>query len=86
MPTRNVNPTDEQDAFVEKMVKAGNYQNASEAMRDAVRALQRRWKEDELRLAALRKVLKEGADAIARGEYDDVDEADLDAYLDKLGR
>ncbi|MCM0020656.1 MAG: type II toxin-antitoxin system ParD family antitoxin [Tagaea sp.] len=86
MPTRNVNLTDEQDAFVEKMVKAGKYQNASEAMRDAVRALQRRWKEDELRLAALRKALKEGVDAIARGEYEDVDEADLDAYLDKLGR
>jgi antitoxin ParD1/3/4 len=86
MPTRNVNLTDEQDAFVEKMVKTGKYQNASEAMRDAVRALQRRWKEDELRLAALRKALKEGADAIARGEYEDVDAADLDAYLGKLGR
>ncbi|MCM0021143.1 MAG: type II toxin-antitoxin system ParD family antitoxin [Tagaea sp.] len=86
MPTRNVNLTDEQDAFVEKMVKSGKYQNASEAMRDAVRALQHRWKEDELRLAALRKALKEGADSIARGEYEDVDDADLDAYIDKLGR
>lgn len=86
MPTRNVNLTDEQDAFVEKMVKAGKYQNASEAMRDAVRALQRRWKEDELRLAALRKALKDGADAIARGEYDDVASADLDAYLGKIGK
>ena len=47
MPTRNVNLTDDQDAFVEKMVKAGKYQNASEAMRDAVRGLQQRWKEDE---------------------------------------
>ena len=37
MPTRNVNLTDEQDAFVERMVKSGKYQNASEAMRDAVR-------------------------------------------------
>ena len=40
MPTRNVNLTDEQDAFVERMVKSGKYQNASEAMRDAVRGLQ----------------------------------------------
>ncbi|MBM3651163.1 MAG: type II toxin-antitoxin system ParD family antitoxin, partial [Alphaproteobacteria bacterium] len=46
MPTRNVNLTDDQDAFVEKMVKAGKYQNASEAVRDAVRGLQQRWKED----------------------------------------
>ena len=55
MPTRNVNLTDDQDAFVERMVKAGRYQNASEAMRDAVRGLQQRWKEDELKLAALRE-------------------------------
>ena len=26
MPTRNVNLTDDQDAFVEKMVKTGKYQ------------------------------------------------------------
>jgi antitoxin ParD1/3/4 len=86
MPTRNVNLTDEQDAFVEKMVKTGKYQNASEAMRYAVRALQRRWKEDELRLAALRKALKEGIDAAERGDYVEIADADLDSYLDKLGR
>jgi Arc/MetJ-type ribon-helix-helix transcriptional regulator len=33
MPTRNISLTDEQDAFVEKVVKAGEYQNASEAVR-----------------------------------------------------
>ena len=42
MPTRSINLTDDHDAFVEKMVKAGKYQNASEAMRDAVRGLQQR--------------------------------------------
>jgi antitoxin ParD1/3/4 len=39
MPTRNVNLTAEQDAFVEDIVRAGKYQNASEAMRDALRGL-----------------------------------------------
>ena len=85
MPTRNINLTDEQDAFVERMVKAGKYQNASEAMRDAVRGLQQRWKEDELKLKALRKLVREGASALERGEADEVDDADLDAYLDRLG-
>ena len=85
MPTRNINLTDEQDAFVERMVKAGKYQNASEAMRDAVRGLQQRWKEDELKLKALRKLVREGASALERGESDEVDDADLDAYLDRLG-
>lgn len=84
MPTRNVNLTDDQDAFVERMVKAGKYQNASEAMRDAVRGLQQRWKEDELKLTALRKQIKAGAEALDRGDFTEVNDADLDAALDKL--
>lgn len=32
MPTRNINLTSEQDAFVSKAVEAGEYQNASEAI------------------------------------------------------
>jgi len=32
MPTRNISLTAEQDAFVEKLVEAGEYQNASEAV------------------------------------------------------
>ena len=39
MPTRNISLTSEQDAFIEKAVKSGEYQNASEAVRDALRAL-----------------------------------------------
>jgi antitoxin ParD1/3/4 len=34
MPTRNISLTPEQDAFVEKVVEAGEYQNASRG-RDA---------------------------------------------------
>ncbi len=84
MPTRNVNLTDDQDAFVERMVKTGKYQNASEAMRDAVRGLQQRWKEDELKLTALRKRIRAGAEALDRGDFTEIDDADLDAALDKL--
>ncbi|MEI6985641.1 MAG: type II toxin-antitoxin system ParD family antitoxin [Rhodospirillaceae bacterium] len=84
MPTRNVNLTDDQDAFVERMVKAGRYQNASEAMRDAVRGLQQRWKEDELKLAALREQIWAGAEALDRGDFTEIEDADLDDTLDKL--
>ncbi len=45
MPTRNISLTPEQDAFVEKVVQAGEYQNASEAVRDALRTLQQRRRE-----------------------------------------
>jgi len=84
MPTRNINLTDDQDAFVERMVKAGKYQNASEAMRDAVRGLQQRWKEDELKLTALRRQIRSGAYALDRGDFIEIDDADLDTTLDRL--
>lgn len=84
MPTCNVSPTDEQDAFVEKVVKTGEYQNASEAVRDALRALQQRRREDALKLKALRAQIKSGIDALDRGDFVEVDDAQLDDYLDGL--
>ena len=84
MPTRNVNLTDDQDAFVEMMVKTGKYQNASETVRDALRALQQRWMEDELKLTILRKQIKAGITALNRGDFTEVEDADLDSTLDKL--
>jgi antitoxin ParD1/3/4 len=84
MPTRNINLTPEQDAFVEDMVRAGKYQNASEAMRDALRALQQRQKADELKLELLRTQIAAGLDAFNRGAFIEVGDADLDAVLDGL--
>jgi len=82
MPTRNINLTDEQDAFVEEGVRTGKYQNASEAMRDAVRGLQQRLTADELKLELLRTHIKAGLDALDRGAFTEVDDIDLDATLD----
>jgi len=84
MPTRNINLTDAQDAYIEKMVANGTYQNASEAMRDALRALQQRAREDELKLEALRAAIKAGLDDYARGAFDTVDIDRIDTYLEKL--
>ena len=84
MPTRNISLTPEQDAFVEEIVEAGEYQNASEAIRDALRALQQRRKEDSLRLKALRAQLKVGIDALDRGDFVEIDDADLERYLERL--
>ena len=84
MPTRNVNLTETQDAFVERLVRSGKYQNASEAVRDAIRGLQQRLKEDELRLRVLRREIQIGIDELDRGEYLEVADADLEAALDGL--
>ncbi len=84
MPTRNISLTPEQDAFVEKVVNAGEYQNASEAVRDALRALQQRRREDALKLKALRTQIKAGAGALERGEFTEIADADLENYLEGL--
>jgi antitoxin ParD1/3/4 len=84
MPTRNISLTAEQDAFVEEIVEAGEYQNASEAVRDALRVLQQRRKEDSLKLKALRAQIRAGVDALARGEFAEIDDTELEGYLDRL--
>lgn len=84
MPTRNISLTPEQDAFIEEAVKSGEYQNASEAIRDALRALLQRRREDALKLEVLRQQIDAGVAALERGEFIDVADAALDAYLDGL--
>ncbi|MGA9846119.1 MAG: type II toxin-antitoxin system ParD family antitoxin [Roseiarcus sp.] len=84
MPTRNVNLTAEQDAFVEDVVRAGKYQNASEAIRDALRGLQQRLQADDLKLELLRGQVKAGLEALERGAFTEVDSDALDETLDGL--
>jgi antitoxin ParD1/3/4 len=81
VPTRNISLTPEQDALIKRMVDSGEYQNASEAVRDALRALQLRRKEDALKLRALRAELQVGIDALDRGDYLELDTRELEAYL-----
>jgi antitoxin ParD1/3/4 len=84
MPTRNINLTPEQDAFVQDIVDAGEYQNASEAIRDALRALQQRRREEKLRLKLLRAEVRAGIHALERGAYVEIEAGDLDSYLERL--
>lgn|SRR5215469_4261864 len=69
MPTRNVNLTDTLDHFIVEKVKSGRYENASEVMRAALRALEREEKEYEAKLAALRSAIDAGdSSEVARGD------------------
>jgi antitoxin ParD1/3/4 len=84
MPTRNVVLTDQQAELVEKLVKSGRYQNASEVLQDGLRLLQRRELEESAKLEALRGALDEAEAAVATGEihnygpslFDEVDDED----------
>jgi antitoxin ParD1/3/4 len=84
MPTRNVSLTPEQDAFIDEVLEKGEYRNASEAMRDAIRVLQQRRTEDALKLDRLRVAIDQGIAALERGDYTEVEDENLDAYLDEL--
>jgi antitoxin ParD1/3/4 len=83
VPTRNVSLTAEQDAFVERVIKAGEYQNASEAIRDALRVLQQKRRKDAFKLKAFRAHIKAELDAHERGDFIEVAEAKLDDYLEQ---
>ena len=49
-----------------------------------LRALQQRRAEDSLKLGKLRVAIRQGIAALDRGEFSEVADEDLDAYLDGL--
>lgn len=85
MPTRNVNLTKHWDDFVEQGVESGRFSNASEVMREGLRMLEQRQREDAAKLEWLRAAIKEGDDAIARGDYFELNsEAEIDQFFDQI--
>jgi antitoxin ParD1/3/4 len=84
VPTRNISLTREQDEFVEQVVGSGDYQNASEAVRDALRLLQLRRQEDALKLDALRLQISAGLQALERGDFVELNDEQLESYFDRL--
>ena len=60
MPTRNVSLTDELDRYVEQSVRSGHYDNASEVVRAAIRALMQSEAEDQAKVEALKVEIADG--------------------------
>ena len=56
----NVSLTPKLEGFVKSKVKAGDYNNASEVIREAVRLLQERDAGRKIELAALRRAIRDG--------------------------
>ena len=69
MPTRNGNLTDELEHFVQARVESGHYQKGSEVIRAALRSLDREEKQNEVKLAMLRRAIDEGdTSGVASGD------------------
>jgi antitoxin ParD1/3/4 len=86
MPTRNINLTDRFDRFIEAEVGSGRYGNASEVVREGLRLMERRKREERTKLKWLRGAVSEGLDQIDRGEgleFRSIDE--VEKHIDRLG-
>lgn len=64
----NVSLTPELEKFVEKKVKSGRYQSASEVIRDGLRLLEDEDRLRTLRLEDVRRKIQLGLDQLDRGE------------------
>jgi antitoxin ParD1/3/4 len=60
MPTRNVSLPEKLDQFITAKVESGDYANASEVMRTALRLLEKEEREYEEKMAVLRAAIAVG--------------------------
>lgn len=63
MPNLNVVLTDRLDSFVADQVESGNYADASDVVRAALRNLEREQQEYDAKMIALQAALQEGEDS-----------------------
>ena len=86
MPTRNVNLTEHFDCFIEAGIASGRFSSASEVVRDGLRLLEQREREDQAKIEWLRAAAKEGFDDIERGDYVTLRSGrEVDDFIDRLG-
>ena len=86
MPTRNVVLTEHHEEVIDRLVKSGRYQNASEVLRDGLRLVEQRDALEAAKIAALKKAAQIGFGDIDEGRFQDVDNGDLDSFIAGLGR
>lgn len=70
----NVSLTPEHEKFIKDAVASGNYATQSEVVREGLRLLQQRQREDDEALAALKAQLQRGVEQAERGEFVDPQE------------
>ncbi|WP_369986941.1 type II toxin-antitoxin system ParD family antitoxin [Pseudomonas xanthosomatis] len=85
MATHNVVVPVPMEQSIDDLVKAGRYQNFSEAIRAGLRMLLEHESAEAARLQALRNATSIGLMQLEAGEFDEVDATHLDSYLETLG-
>ena len=86
MPARNITLTDHLAAFVDRNVASGQFEDASDVMREGLRLLEQRQREDELKLQRLRKEVDFGREDARQGRVVRIKAGDEGGYLAGLGR
>ena len=86
MPTRNISLTEYFDRFVEESIRSGRYLNASEVVREGLRLLESRQREEQLKLQRLREAIDSGFTEIDRGDYHAVEADKIGQYIADIGK
>lgn len=85
MPTRNVVLTDRHHKLIDRLVKAGRYQNASEVLRSGLRLVEKHERDQASKLRALRAAVQVGVDELDSGKGIRFESFEaLDAYVAAL--
>ncbi len=81
----NVSLTPSLEQFVRDRAESGDYNNASEVVREAIRLLKRAEEQRALKMERLRAAIRDGDEALARGEFTDLNtDQELDAFFAEL--
>lgn len=86
MPTRNINLTEHFDRFVEELVGAGRYKNASEVLRAGLRLLELETQTEKEKLTLLKKLAADGFRSLDQGQGLSVaSESELRSAIARIG-
>ena len=73
------------EQFVRDRANSGDYNNASEVVREAIRLLKRLEEQRALKTERLRAAIRDGKEAVARGDYTDLNsDEEIDAFIEDL--
>ncbi len=81
----NFSLTPQLEHFVREYAATGEYNNASEVVREALRLFKRTEEERHLKLLKLRQSIEKGDDAIKKGKFTDVTSIkELENFFEEL--